>query len=77
MNRIKRILGAVLGWEATSPRPPATGVDRKSARHFVALVMLTLAIMAGGLIAAAVQWSSPAAVVGTPTPIEASATAAP
>ena len=77
MNIIKRVLGAFIGWETTSPRPPATGIDRGSAKHFVALVMITLAIMASGLIAAAVQWSDPVADVGTPTMVVAPATPAP
>jgi hypothetical protein len=77
MNRLWRGIRAVMGWEDGGARPPKTGVDRASARHFIALVLVTLAIIAAGLIAAAVQWSDPAVVVGTPTPIATAATPTP
>jgi len=65
---VKRVVRAIMGWQDDPVRPPSTGTDQGSRRQFAALVLVTAVIIAGGLIAAAVQWSDPAVVVGTPTP---------
>jgi hypothetical protein len=71
VNLVKRVVRAMMGWQDTPVRPPASGTDRASWRQFAALVLVTALIITAGLIAAAVQWSDPAAVVGTPTPAPA------
>jgi hypothetical protein len=59
---------------STLTTPPAKGTDR-SIRHFVALIVITLSIMAAGLYVALTDDGSapPGVVIFTPTPTETTA----
>lgn len=56
--------------------PPSQGNDR-SIRHFVALIVITLSIMAGGLYVALTDdgEAPPGVIIFTPTPTETTAAA--
>ena len=66
-KRLTDIAATVLGRERTGDAtPPQTGTDSSSKRHFLALVVGTLAIMAVGLIVAFTE-DGPSQSNSTPT----------
>jgi hypothetical protein len=76
-NRLIDLASTVAGRERTGDStPPPTGTDASSKRHFLALILGTLAIMTVGLIVAFTEDGPPDSnatptVVTTPSPIGA------
>ncbi len=57
------------GEAATSIAPPSTGTDRSSKRQFLALFLITMTIMAIGLLVALTWENKPVNATATPSPV--------
>lgn len=68
-TRLDALADTILGHEPTGDAaPPRTGIDPSSKRHFLALIVGTLAIMTFGIIVAIVE-DGPKTTTPTPTVI--------